>query len=105
MSSKRVRAYMDEKMALQLYSALILPLFDYCDTVYGNCNITQLIKMQRLQNRAGKIIQKLPFDTPTHEVLSNLKWFYVTERVFYHRCILAYKCLNQLAPKYLCIFN
>ncbi len=99
---RRVRQYMDQKLSLQLYHALILPMFDYCDSVYGNCNITALIRMQRLQNRAGKIILHVPFDTATSDVLSSLKWFYVTERVFYHQCILVYKCLNDLAPEYLC---
>ncbi len=35
----------DDKLAKQLYHALILPLFEYCDSVYGNCNITQLIRL------------------------------------------------------------
>ena len=80
----RVRKYMDQQLAIQLYNALILPLFDYFDVVYGNCSLSQLSKLQRLQNRAGKIILQVPFDTPTSKVHSDLKWFYVTERLFYH---------------------
>jgi hypothetical protein len=41
------------------------------------------------------------YDTRTNVVLNDLKWFYVTERLFYHRCILMFKCLNGLAPAYL----
>ena len=98
---RRVRPFIDQKLSLMLYNALILPLFDYCDTVYANCNITELINLQRLQTRAGKIILQVPYDTSTHEVLNRLQWFYMTERVFYHRCVFMYKCLNGPSPPYL----
>ena len=98
---RRARPFIDQKVALMLYNALILPLFDYCDVVYANCNITEIIKLQRLQNRAGKIILQVPYDTSTHEVLNKLKWFYLTERIYYHRCVFMYKCLNRLCPPYL----
>ena len=56
---------------------------------------------ERLQNSAGKNILKVPYDTNSHEVLERLIWFYLTERLFYHRSILTYKCLNGLTPEYL----
>ena len=98
---RRVRHCIDASTTLLLYNSIILPLLDYCDTVYGNCNIADIIKLQILQNRAGKIILEVPYDTRTQKVLTDLNWFYMTERLFYHRCILMFKCLNGLAPAYL----
>ena len=98
---RRIRPYVDQNLSLMLYNALVLPLFDYCDTVYATCNVSELIKLQWLQNRAGKVILQVPYDTCTHQVLSKLKWFYFSERVFYHRCVFMYKCLNGLSPPYL----
>jgi retron-type reverse transcriptase len=98
---RRIRHLIDEDLCLILYNALILPLFDYCDVVYGNCCVTEIVKLQRLQNRAAKIILQVPFDTCTHYVLSQLKWFYLTERLFYHRCVFMFKCFNEVSPAYL----
>lgn len=97
----RIRNFLDEDMTLMLYNALILPLYDYCDVVYGNCNVSEVVKLQRLQNRAAKIILQVPFDTGTHVVLSKLKWFYLAERLFFHRCVFLYKCFNGASPAYL----
>ena len=98
---RRVRHFVDRNLCLMLCNGLVLPLFDYCDIVYSNCNITEIVKLQRLQNRAAKLILQVPFDTNTHEVLSKLKWFYLTERLFYHRCIFMFNCFNFTSPDYL----
>ena len=37
---KRIRPYISKRTALQIYQALILPHFDYCGSVWGDCNLT-----------------------------------------------------------------
>ena len=37
---KRIRRFISEHTALQIYQALILPHFDYCSSVWGDCNLT-----------------------------------------------------------------
>ncbi len=32
---KRVRSYLTEDLTTKLHNALVLPVFDYCDTIYG----------------------------------------------------------------------
>jgi hypothetical protein len=98
---RRVRHYIDRDLCLMLYNVLVLPLFDYCDVVYSNCNTTEIIKLQRLQNRAAKLILQVPLDTSTHEVINELKWFYLSERIFYHRCVFMYNCFNANFPDYI----
>ena len=53
---KRIRPYISKRSALQIYQALILPHFDYCSSVWGDCNLTLSDKLQRLQNRAARAI-------------------------------------------------
>ena len=60
--------------------------------------MTEIIKLQRLQNRAAKIILQVPNDTSKHVVLNDLKWFYLTERIFYHRCVFMYINVLMKAP-------
>ncbi len=98
---KRVRSYLAEDLAKTLYNTMILPLFDYCDTIYGRTDKCSLQKLQRLQNRGGKIILRVPTDTSTASVLTQLKWIPLTKRVSFHTNILMYKTHHSIAPGYL----
>ena len=49
------------KARLTIYNALILPLFDYTDIVWGDKNNTSLMdQLQILQNKAAKTILDAP---------------------------------------------
>ncbi len=99
---KRVRSYLTEDFTTKLHNAMVLPLFDYCDTIYGTNDHLALSKLQRLQNRDAKTILRVPKDTPTQIVLIDLKWLPLTKRITYHTHILMFKCLlNGLAPNFL----
>ena len=39
-----------------VYNTIIQPDFDYCISVWGNCSLIYLNKLQVLQNRAARII-------------------------------------------------
>ena len=53
---KRIRPYILERTALQIYEALILPHFDYCSSVWGDCNLTLSDKLQKVQNSTARAI-------------------------------------------------
>ncbi len=87
----RVRSYLTEDLTTKLHKAVVLPLFDYCDTIYGTTDHLALSKLQRLQNRGAKTILRVPNDTPTQIVLRDLKWLPLIKRITYHTI---YSCLN-----------
>ena len=98
---QRVRPYLDEKTALQLYNALVMPIIDYCDVSYSSCCAKSVNKIDRLMTRGGKIVLGAPFDTPTVTVIAKLNWLTFRQRTFYHKSILMYKCMKALCPSYL----
>ena len=53
---KRVRQFIDTSTALKIYGALIQPYFDYCSSVWDGLNIPLDNKLQKLQNRAARVI-------------------------------------------------
>ena len=57
-SFRRIRACMSEKTAIVIYKATIMPIFDYNDIIYNLLNKQQLTKLQRLQNRALRLVFK-----------------------------------------------
>ena len=58
-------------------------------------------KLQKLQNRAARVITKLPFDTSSNLLLAKLKWEKLSLRRKKQKALIMYKTLNELAPEYL----
>ena len=98
---RRVRPYLDQESATTLFNALVLPLVDYCDTVYGVCSKSLQCKVERLLYKGGRIILDMPWDTPSRIVIEKLKWLTFPERLFFHRCILVYKSQMGTLPPYI----
>ena len=63
-----------------LYNALILPYFDYCCLVWNICSITLKTSLQKLQNRAARVITGDSYDIRSEQVLGKLGWKTLEER-------------------------
>ena len=75
-----------------LYSAFVLPLYDYCDVVWSPTTA----RLNRLVERVySKFIKRLPLSY--HLRLS----FTLTERHRYHTALQVFKSLCQIYPPYL----
>ena len=61
----------------------------------------QADRLQRLQNRAARVITKSDYSIRSVEVLRQLQWDNLELRRFKHMAIQMYKIFNHKAPKYL----
>ena len=98
---KRVRPFIPTDVAAQIYNALILPHFDYCSPVWDGISGCLSDKLQKLQNRAARVITQSPFDTSSNLLLAMLKWEKLSLRRKKQKALIMYKTLNDLAPDYL----
>ena len=71
---KRVRPYVPQSTLVTIYNTIVLPHFDYCSTVWGSIGICQSDKLQKLQNRAARIITKSTRESRTIDLFQTLKW-------------------------------
>ena len=55
-----------------IYKGIVEPNFDYCCSVWGSCGTTKLNKVQKLQNRAARIVMKSPFDSSATSLIHDL---------------------------------
>ena len=55
-SLRRIRRSVSERSAITIYKATILPIFDYNDIIYHLLTKQQLTKLQRMQNRALRLV-------------------------------------------------
>ena len=62
-----------------MYKSLVGPYFRYCCPVWGNAGVTVIENLQKLQNRAAKLVTNSPFDAPALPVVRALQWPTVRE--------------------------
>ena len=66
---------------VNIYNALVMPYFNYCGAVWGNINKGLADKLQKLQNRAARILTFSNYDVRSSVLLDELGW----ERLEYVR--------------------
>ena len=71
---KCIRPFISKSTALQIYQALILPHFDYCSPVWDELRVTLSDKLQKLLNRAARVITRWSYDTSASILLNRLNW-------------------------------
>ena len=77
------------------------PYFDYCDVVWGDCSKTRTDKLQKLQNRAARIITRADYSIRSSDVLNSLEWSNLEERRKRHLLVKMFKVFNNNCPTYL----
>ena len=86
------------KAAKCVYNCLVLPVRCYTDTAWGELSVECKSRLQRLQNRAARII--IVRRDSTSEALKTLGWPNLETIRKRNKSILVFKCLNDLVPQY-----
>lgn len=84
-----------------LYNSFILSQFDYCSTIYLNINKEQMGEMQKIQNRAMRVLLNCERTTPKKHMLDKLKWLSVSQRIVLNSLMMIHKIKNNKGPEYL----
>ncbi|XP_073243703.1 uncharacterized protein [Porites lutea] len=82
-----------------MYDALVAPYFDYCSEVWGYMGKHLCDRLQRLQNRAGRIITFSDYNTRSKDILQDLRWDTLEQRRSKQLAISVFKSLNNLYPE------
>ena len=89
-----------------LYQGLVEPHFRFCCSVWGTCGVTTRCTLEKLQNRAIRIITDSPFDAPAKPLLRQLRLPSIAELIRQESAGMVYKAINGQAPVYLSsLFN
>ena len=59
---KRIKNCIPHKILLSIYQGLVQTQFDYCSVVCGNCSSILKSKLQKVPNRASRIVTFSSFD-------------------------------------------
>ena len=100
-SIKRISHCVPPATLQNIYHGLVLSHFDYCSVVWGNCAKTLSDKLQKLQNRAVRVLTHSSYDTDANQLLTELGWDNLETRRQKLKAEMVYKSLNGLTPNYL----
>ena len=98
---KRARPFISCKTAVQVYTALIQPHFDYCCSVWDELGSTLATKLQKLQNRAARVITRSSYDADAGALLTLLQLDNLSIRRKKIKAQSMFKILKGNAPSYL----
>ena len=59
---RRIKPFVDKQTLISIYNAIVRPYFDYCCEVWDVFGETQSKRLQKLQNRAARIILDASID-------------------------------------------
>lgn len=94
-----------KKLAIEtkiiIYKTIIAPHLDYCATILYLMNDEQINKLQKIQNKAMRIILRMNRYTSRKWMLETLQWQSVRQRITFNTLTMIHKINNDLTPKYL----
>ena len=95
--TKRIkrRPFISMHTAIKIYKGLIEPHFDYCSVVWDGLSQQLSEKLQKLQNRAARVITKSSYNTNSSYLLNSLSWDNLSVRRTKQKTNLMYKCVNH----------
>ena len=91
---------MPQSTLLNIFNSLVQPHFDYYSLVWGNCGKTLSNKLQKLQNRAARVITSSNFDVDVDSLFHKLSWKDLKSQRQIQNALMVFKSLNGLVPEY-----
>ena len=97
----RIKTALDIKSRCTLYHSFVISRIDYCNGLLNGVAKYLLIKLQRLQNAAARIVTGSSRHCDAHQLLINLHWLPVQHRITYKILYFVFRCFIHQAPGYL----
>jgi len=92
-------------VARTVVNSFVISRIDYCNCLLAVAPQYQLNQLQAVMNSAGRLICGLNmFDRICRVLRDRLHWLPVPQRIQYKLCLLVYKALRGLTPRYLADF-
>src|SRR6218665_36419 len=92
---------LDLKTASTIATSIVHAKLDYCDSLFLNIDLTQIIRLQAIQNALARVVTKTPKHHHITPVFKKLHWLKIPERKEYKVISLTYNTLQCSQPSYL----
>ena len=97
----RIRRFIDSATCAHAVRSLILSRLDYGKSLLGGLSSANMERLQRLQNRAARLIFQVDRRTSAAPLIRELHWLPVLQRIHFKILLHVYNCLQGSSPVYL----
>ena len=97
----KVKRCIDRQSLEIVIHSFITSKLDFCNSIFAGINKSLILKLQRIQNTAARILTGTKKHDHITPVLRSLHWLPVAQRVHYKLLLFVFKCLHNMAPDYL----
>ena len=97
----QVRKYLDPSSCEKAVHAFVTSRLDFCNSLLAGVKKNSLLKLQRVQNAAAKVVTKKKKYDHVTPLLQKLHWLPIEKRIIFKILIITYKCLNGVGPFYI----
>uniref|UniRef100_A0A8C6PAU3 Reverse transcriptase domain-containing protein n=1 Tax=Nothobranchius furzeri TaxID=105023 RepID=A0A8C6PAU3_NOTFU len=97
----RIKPLLSRKHLETVINAFITTRLDYCNSLYAGIKQASIAKPQKVQNAAARLLTGTRRSEHITPVLASLHWLPVSFRISFKVLVFVFKCLNELAPRYL----
>ena len=97
---KRVRNCVPAQTLNIIYNALVPPHSNYCAEVWDSCGSTSCKKLQKLPNRAARVLTNSSYDASADPLIESFGWKKLASKRKFQKAVMVFKSRNGLAPEY-----
>ena len=98
---RHAKQYLPLSILQTMYRSMVEPYFRFCCPVWGVYGSTALNKLQKLQNRAARIVTNSPYRMSPPPIIRQLGWQTVKELIETETVKMIYRSIHHEAPEYL----
>ena len=98
---KYAKKLLPQETLSNIYKGIVGPYFRYCSSVWRSCEETKLLTLQKLQDRAARIVANSSYNAPADALIEKLNWPTISEIIKREIVTMVYKSLNGLVPMYI----
>ena len=95
----RIRDLLSDSDTVSLMHAIVSSRMDYCNSLFYGIEKRLIFKLQKVQNAAARLISKRRKCESVRDVLKELHWLPVRQRIIFKLLLLTFKILNGMAPE------
>ena len=97
----RIRPYLTEFACKNAIQSLVISRLDGCNAILNGISVSQLNRLQVIQNKAARVIARINPREHITPVLRELHWLPVRSRIAYKTVMYVFKCLRGFGPAYM----
>ena len=92
---RRIQPFLTDECILLFYNSCIHSTLLYCSSVWGNCSLSLLLRLLRLQKRAARLILGADFTHTSVNLFTKLKWLPISLLINLRKLVFLFNIVNK----------